>query len=167
MKIPKPNHWSMELSDYNLTFIHIKDSTLLADAISRQKTQDIYRDVLDCQTAFDIMKCIAEVVTKDIQTLGIDRLHTEQKKDISCWNSAAQNSFKPFMISPNGLLEKQQYIHELKYDVTIAPHSVIPVILHESHNSKGQKGTTICAVLGRAMAQQPNICKIVQSSFFS
>ena len=44
------------------------------------------------------------------------------------------------MISPDGLLQKQ-YVHELKYDVTIAPHSIIPIILHEFHNWKGHQGT--------------------------
>ena len=47
------------------------------------------------------------------------------------------------MISPDSLLQKQQYVHRLKYDVTIVPHSIVPVILHESHNSKGNQDT-IC-----------------------
>ena len=43
MKIPKLNCVSIELSDYNLNFLHIKgQDNILADAISRLKTLDIY-----------------------------------------------------------------------------------------------------------------------------
>ena len=45
------------------------------------------------------------------------------------------------MISTDSLLQKQLYIHRLKHDVVIAPHSIIPIILHEFHNSKGHQGT--------------------------
>ena len=45
------------------------------------------------------------------------------------------------MIFPDGLLQKQQYIHGLKYDVTITLYSIVPVILHGFHNSKGHPGT--------------------------
>ena len=47
-KIPKLNHWSMELSDYNITFVHIKGSNnILTDAISRLNALDIYKDPLE------------------------------------------------------------------------------------------------------------------------
>ena len=71
------------------------------------------------------------------------------KQDIHCRNSAAQphhkdkNTFNLVMIFPDGLLQKQQYAHGLKYDVIIAPHSMVPVILHEFHNSKGHQGTIL------------------------
>ena len=42
-----------------------------------------------------------------------------------------------------GILQKQQYIHGLKHDVTIAGYSLVPTTLHEFHNSKGHQGT-IC-----------------------
>ena len=44
------------------------------------------------------------------------------------------------MISADGLLQKQQYIHGMKHDVIIAC-SIIPIILHEFHNSKDHQGT--------------------------
>ena len=47
MRISKLNHWSLELSDYNLMFFHIKGSnSILADEISRLKTLVIYKDPL-------------------------------------------------------------------------------------------------------------------------
>ena len=88
------------------------------------------------------------MVTTSIQTLFIDKLCTEQNKDIHCRNLAAQshcknkNIFNPVMISLDGLLQKkQQYVYGLKYDITVAPCSVVPVNLHEFHNSKGHQGT--------------------------
>ena len=93
------------------------------------------------------MTYIAEMVTLNIQTFNIDKHHTRQKKDIRYRNLVAQlhhkdkNTFNPVMISSDGLLQKQHYVHRLKYDVTIAPHSVVPVILYEFHNSKGHQCT--------------------------
>ena len=44
------------------------------------------------------------------------------------------------MISTDGLLQKQQYIHGLKHDIVEAAHSIVPTILHEFHNLKGHQG---------------------------
>ena len=71
----------MELSDYNLTFIHIKGSNnILADAVSRLKILDIYKELLDHPKASDTITCIAVMVSSNIQTLSIDKLCTEQKE---------------------------------------------------------------------------------------
>ena len=43
-------------------------------------------------------------------------------------------------MSANGILHKQQYIHGLKHDIIIVPHSLVPTILHEFHDSKGHQG---------------------------
>ena len=130
----------MELPDYNLTFVYIKGSNnILADAISRLKTLDIYRGPLENPKTSDTMNCMADVVTTDIQTLGTDILHPEQKKDINCRNLAAQshhknnNSFNPIIISADGFPQNQQYIHGLK-DADPAPHFIVAVILQEFHN---------------------------------
>ena len=74
----------MELSANNLTFIHIMGSNnILADAISRLKTQDIYRDPLEnpkSTATNDTEECVAEVVTNNIQTLSINRLQFKSGK---------------------------------------------------------------------------------------
>ena len=44
-------------------------------------------------------------------------------------------------MSVNGILQKQQYIHASKHDVTIAPCSLLPTIIHEFNVSKGHQGT--------------------------
>ena len=40
------------------------------------------------------MTFITEMVTTDIQTLRVDKLHAKQKKDIHCGNLAAQSPCK-------------------------------------------------------------------------
>ena len=45
IKIPKLILWSMEVADYNITFVHIKGkNNVLADAISRLKAFIIYEE---------------------------------------------------------------------------------------------------------------------------
>ena len=77
MKIPKVNDWSSELSDYNLTFVHIKDNNnILAEAISRLKTLDIYRDPLESlksTATYNTKEWVVEGVSNNIQTLNIYR----------------------------------------------------------------------------------------------
>ena len=64
MKVPKLDHWPIELSDYNLFFVHIKGSNnILVDAISRLKTLDIYRDPLEnpkSTAAIETEECATE-----------------------------------------------------------------------------------------------------------
>ena len=43
-------------------------------------------------------------------------------------------------MSANGILQKQQYTHGLKHDVTMAPHSLITTILHDFQDSKVHQG---------------------------
>ena len=135
----------MELSDYRITSVHIKGSNnILADAISRS------RDPLEnpkTTVANDTDECITYVLTNKLQTLSKDKLHAEQRKDITCRNLAVQsyhknrNSFNLVMNSADGLLQKQQYKHGLIHDVIIALCSVIPIIHHEFHNSQGHHRT--------------------------
>ena len=48
MQIPKLDQWTMELADYNITFVDIKGSNnILADVISRLNMLDIYRDPIE------------------------------------------------------------------------------------------------------------------------
>ena len=87
------------------------------------------------------------MVTTDIQNSSIDKLHAKQKKDIHCGYFTAQshcknkNNLNPVMISADGLLQIQQDVNGLKYYVTKALCSTLPVILCALNNSKGHQGT--------------------------
>ena len=50
MKIAKLDRWVMLLQEYDITFVHIKGKdNILADAISRLHTVDIYEKVIETQ----------------------------------------------------------------------------------------------------------------------
>ena len=93
------------------------------------------------------MQHATEVNANKICALDNNIHITTQRWDITCEQLASQschsnkNTLKTAVISANGMVQKQQYVHGLKYDVTIAPHSIIPIILLEFHNCKGHQGT--------------------------
>ena len=70
-----------------------------------------------------------------------------------------KKSFNSVMNSADGILQKQQYIHGLKHDVIIVPHSLVPVILHEFYNSKGHEGTIHTFVVIRRFYWWPKLCQ--------
>ena len=90
-----------------------------------------------------------KVHATDMHIISTTMLCTEQKGGITCKKLASQLShskkcsFKSVIMSANGILQKQQYIHGLKFDITIAPHLLLPTILHGFHDSKCHQGT-IC-----------------------
>ena len=143
--IPKPNHWSITV--YIVMFIHIKGCKhSLREAICGLMTLDIYKDPLDYPVTSYTMTCIAEMATTYKPTfLSVHKLHNKQK-DTQCRNGGAQshhknkNTFNPIMISHDGLLQKQQYIHGQKHNGTVAKDSILLVNLHEINNSKGHQG---------------------------
>ena len=92
-----------------------------------------------------MQQVIAEGYATSMLTVGIDTLQNEQKWDKTCKTLASKihhsskNSSKSFTLSAEGVLQKHQYIHGLQHDVTIAPHSLVPTILHEFYDSKGHQ----------------------------
>ena len=42
------------------------------------------------------------------------------------------------IMSASGILQKNSS-HTLKHDVTVSPHSLVPTILHEFHDSKSHQ----------------------------
>ena len=68
----------MQLVDYNITFVHIKGKhSILADAISRLKTLNIYKEALENPTAQVVntsQQVFMEVCATTMHTLSIDML---------------------------------------------------------------------------------------------
>ena len=56
-------------------------------------------------------------------------------------HNSSKNIFNTVVISIDGILQKQQYGHSLKHDVTIAQCCIEPIILHKFHNFKGHHRT--------------------------
>ena len=88
VKIPKLDWLAMELADYNITFVHIKDSnSILAEAISRLEMLDVYRDHIEDPKVHqdsDPQQHVTEVNINKIHILNSNVLHIEQNWDITC-----------------------------------------------------------------------------------
>ena len=46
-------------------------------------------------------------------------------------------------MSAGGILQKHHHVQGLQHDITVAPHSLLPTILHEFHDTNAHQGT-IC-----------------------
>ena len=84
----------MELAEYNITFVQIKGkNNILADAISRLKTLNIYKVPLDTTktpAASNTQENIMEIHAPDLYTVSMTMLCTEKKQGIMCRKSALQ-----------------------------------------------------------------------------
>ena len=97
LKIAKLDRWTMLLQVYDITFVHIKGKdNILADAISRLCTLDIYKKAIETKHSpavkttttqqEDIIECIQHIDSAPLpQSLNMDStiLHTLQKNKIS------------------------------------------------------------------------------------
>ena len=149
LKIPNCNRWSMELADYNTLFVHIKGkNNVLVDAVSRLKTLIIYKEPLGnpkTPVVSSMQGNLMEICTTDMHTVSTTMLYTDQKCNITCRKLLSQlhhgnkSSFKSAIMSE--IRSYKKYIHGIKHDVTIAPWSLVLMILHEFHDCKGHQGT--------------------------
>ena len=61
MKIAKLDRWMMLLQEYDITFVHIKEKdNILADAISRLHTLDIYEKAIETQHSLSVNTSITQ-----------------------------------------------------------------------------------------------------------
>ena len=87
-----------------------------------------------------------EVLPTNMHIVSTTLVCTEQKWDMTCQKLASQlchnnkSNFNSVTMSANGILQKQQYVHVLKHDITMALHSLVPTILHEFHDSENHQG---------------------------
>ena len=89
---------------------------------------------------------VMELCATYSQKVDANVLHTEQIQATTCIKLASQlhhnsKGKQPSVVmSTKGLLQKHQYIHVLQHDITMASHSLMPIILKEFHDSKGHQG---------------------------
>ena len=126
-------------------FIHFKGKhNILVDAISSLKMLNIYEEPLETQTQVVInrQQFVTEVCATNMHTLSVGTLCNEQEWYKMCRTLVSysnKNSFNSVTVSARGILQKHQYIHWLQHDVAIAPCSLLPMILHKFHDSKGHQ----------------------------
>ena len=94
IKILKHNGLSIELADYNITFVYIKGKdNVLTDAITRLKPLNINKEPSETTkvpVASNAQENVMETHATDMHTISITMLHTEQKWDIMCRKLALQ-----------------------------------------------------------------------------
>ena len=73
----------MELSDYNIMFMHIKGKyNILEDTMSRLKMLNIYKQLLEdskVQVVNNMQQVMTEVCATSVHTIGNDMLHIKQR----------------------------------------------------------------------------------------
>ena len=116
--------------------------------MSMLKMLNIYKEPLENQNVQVVnitQQAISEVCATILHTVWIkqtlDKTHYKLALQICHIN---KNSSKSFALSADGVLQKNQYIHFLQYDITIVPSSLLPTILHEFHDLKVFKEPFIC-----------------------
>ena len=87
IEIPKLNRWSMELADYNITFVHIKGkNNVVTDAISWLKMSNIYEEPLENQKAQIVnntQQIVAEICATSMHKVSIGH-STMSKSGTEC-----------------------------------------------------------------------------------
>ena len=103
--------WSMELADYNITFLHTKGkNNIFADTNSRLKMLHINKEQLEDPKA---------QVVNNTQLVVAEKSATH----MLCCNN--ENSFKSVTLSASGILQKHQKTDCLQHDSTKAPYSLV------------------------------------------
>ena len=78
----------MELTDHNIKFMHIKGKhNISADAISRLKTLNIYKELMEnpkVQVINNTQQVVAGVCATSMHTIGTDTLQNEQMWGQKC-----------------------------------------------------------------------------------
>ena len=157
MKIDRLDRWAMLLQEYDITFVHIKGKdNILANAISRLRTLDIYKKTMETQHSPTIktpktqqegtINLIQNIdSTPLLQSLNMSSttLQMLQKQDKFCKNKACKlhlGNKSSFYLNHEGILKCTLVINNLELTVIVVPLTLTNTLLHEFHNGRGHQG---------------------------
>ena len=143
----------MLLQDYDITFFHIKQkNNILADAISRLHTKDIYEKAIETQHSHAVKTTttwqegtIEQIQhidsTQLLQSLNMNSttLHTLQKQDRFCKNKAWElhsGVDSSFYLNTGRILKCTLVINNIE----VVPLSLTNTLIHEFHNCRWHQG---------------------------
>ena len=157
IKIAKLDRWAMLLQEYDITFVHIKEKdNILADAISRLCTLDIYKKAIETKhsPAVKTTTTLQENTVEHIQHIDSAPLlqslnmnsttqHTLQEQDKFYKNKAHElcsgiNS--SFYLNTDGILKCTLIINNLELRTTVVPLALTKTLIHEFPNCRGHQG---------------------------
>ena len=157
MKIAKLDRWVMLLQEYDITFVHIKGKdNILADAISRLHTIDIYEKTIEIQhlhtvktTTPQLDETVEQIQHVDSsplpQSLNMNSttLRTLQKQDKFCKNKVCElhsGIDSSFYLNSDSILKQSLIINNLEVCMTVVPLALTNTLIHEFHNCRGHQG---------------------------
>ena len=157
MKIAKLDRWAMLLQEYDMTFVHIKGKdNILADAISRLRTLDIYEKTTESQHSptikvprtqqegtIDLIQNIDSTPLPQSLNMSSTTLQTLQKQDKFCKNKACElhlGNKSSFYLNHEGILKCILVINNLELSIIVVQLTLTNTLLHEFYNCRGLQG---------------------------
>ena len=154
MKIAKLDRWAMLLQEYDITFAHIKGKdNILADAISRLCTIDIYEKTIETQhlhavktTTPQLDETVEQIKHANsshlLQSLNMNSttVHTLQKQDKFCKNKVCElhsGIDSTFYLNSDSILKQSLIINNLEVCITVVLLAQTHILIHEFHNCRG------------------------------
>ena len=152
MKIAKLDRWAMLLQEYDIRFIHIKGKdNILADAISRPCTIDIYKDLDEVRLQHppvsksqpessritDNMQLLDTRTAQQLLNITTNMLRRFCKKKVHELKTGIHDEF---YLNSENILKKKPIVNNLKVSTIVIPTHQIYTLLHEFHNCKGHQG---------------------------
>ena len=159
MKIAKLDRWVMLFQEYDITFVHIKGKdNILADAISRLHTIDIYEKATETQHSHAVKTAAAQLddTVEQIQhansspllqslNMNSTSLHTLQKQDKFCKNKVCElhsGVDSSFYLNTDSILKHTLIISNLEVSTTVIPLALTNTLIHKFHDCRGHQGCT-------------------------
>ena len=150
MKIARLDRWVMLLQEYDITFVHIKGKdNILADAISRLCTIDIYEKAIQTQhshaaktTTTQLDETVEQIQHVDLspllQSLNMNSttVCTLQKQDKFCKNKVCNT----FYLNNDSILKWSLIINNLEVHMTVVLLALTNTLIHVFHNCRGHQG---------------------------
>ena len=157
IKIAKLDRWEMLLQEYDITFVHIKGKdNILADAISRLHTIDIYKKAIETQHSH-VVKTATTQLDKTVEqiqhvnsspllqslSMNSPTLCTLQKQDKFCKNKVHKlhsGIDSSFYLNTDSILKHTLIINNIEVSTTVVLLILTNTLIHEFHNCRGHQG---------------------------
>ena len=156
MKIAKLDRWVMLLQEYDITFVHIRGKdNILANAISRLHTIDIYEKAIETQHSYvtktattQLDETVEQIQHVDssplLQLLNMNSTTPLlQKQDKFCKNKVHKlhsGIDSTVYLNNDSILKLTLVIKNPEVCTTVVPLALTHTLLHEFHNCRGHQG---------------------------